>query len=67
MTVSNQRPGKSHVHHRDREVGTQRRPLAAITVRNYSLFFSVFPDVTFMVQELYFNFKVSLNCETNQV
>ena len=23
MTVSNQRPAKSHVHHRDREVGTQ--------------------------------------------
>ena len=70
MTVCNQRPEKSHVHYGDREVGTQLGTGGDNSKEYYSSFFSVSPDVTFMVQELYFNFKVSclsLNCETNQV
>ena len=58
MTVSLQRPGKSHVHQRDREVGTQLGT-DGDNSKDYSSFFAVSPDVTFMVQELYFNFKVS--------
>ena len=47
------------MHHRDRDVGTQLGTAGDNSKECYSSFFSVSPDVTFMVQELYFNFKVS--------